>query len=59
MMDQDETLTLDGYTRQRSSRREQEEQSSDDSDLFLKMAREETAGNIRGPIRRVCWRIPR
>jgi hypothetical protein len=55
---EDETLTLDGYTRQRASRREQEEQSSDDSDLFLKLAREEPSGNIRGPIRRVRWRIP-
>lgn len=53
-MDQDETVRpLDGYNAQRSTRREQEEQSSDDSDLFLKLAREETAGNSRGPIRRV------
>jgi hypothetical protein len=57
-MDQDETVRpLDGYNAQRSSRREQEEQSSDDSDLFLKLAREETAGNSRGPIRRVRRRI--
>lgn len=58
-MDQDDTLrALDGYTPQRTSRRDQEEQSSDDSDLFLKLAREEAAGTTRGPIRRVCRRIP-
>lgn len=58
-MDQDETIRpLDGYSTQRLSRREQEEQSSDDSDLFLKLAREETLENGRGPIRRVCSRIP-
>lgn len=52
-MDQDETVRpLDGYNAQRLSHREQEEQSSDDSDLFLKLARDETVGNSRGPIRR-------
>ena len=58
---QDETLrALEGFDRvnsQRSSNREQEEQNSDDSDLFLKLAREEASMNnssIRGPIRRVC-----
>ncbi|KAH8595696.1 hypothetical protein B0O99DRAFT_686681 [Bisporella sp. PMI_857] len=54
-MEQDETLkVLDGFNSRRPSyiNREQEEQSSDDSDLFLKLAREE-AGNTRaGPIRR-------
>ena len=53
-MDQDDTVPpLDGYDAQRLSRREREEQSSEDSDLFLKLAREETAGASRGPIRRV------
>ena len=42
---------------QRSSNREQEEQTSDDSDLFLKVAQEEALTNnypARGLIRRVC-----
>lgn len=58
---QDETLrALEGFDRvnsQRSSNREQEEHNSDDSDLFLKLAREEASMNNpsgRGPIRRVC-----
>jgi len=54
-MDQDDTLrALDGFNSQRPPHRDQEEQSSDDSDLFLKLAREEATGNNRsGPIRRV------
>ena len=57
-MDQDETLkALDGYNTQRVPRRESEEQSSDDSDLFLKLAREENAGTTRGPIRRVSLSV--
>lgn len=58
---EDETLrALEAFDRvgpQRSSNREQEEQNSDDSDLFLKLAREEAPVNNplgRGPIRRVC-----
>ena len=58
---QDETLrALEGFDRvssQRPARLEQEEQNSDDdSDLFLKLAREESTMNIssnRDPIRRV------
>lgn len=57
---QDETLrALEGFDRissQRPSNLEQEEQNSDDSDLFLKLAREEASMNNspnRGPIRRV------
>ncbi|KAG0651815.1 hypothetical protein D0Z07_1315 [Hyphodiscus hymeniophilus] len=56
---QDETLrALEGFDRidsQRSSNREQEEQNSDDSDLFLKLAREEARANnpqARGLVRR-------
>ena len=58
---QDDTLRArEGFERansQRSSNREQEEQNSDDSDLFLKLAREEASVNNpsgRGPVRRVC-----
>ena len=58
---QDETLrALEGFdhaSSQRPSNPEQEEQNSDDSDLFLKLAREEASMNnssTRGPIRRVC-----
>ena len=58
---QDETLrALEGIDRiesQRSSNRENEEQNSDDSDLFLKLAREEastTRPPARGIVRRVC-----
>jgi hypothetical protein len=56
---QDETLRpVDGFDRtmgQRALNGEQEEQNSDDSDLFLKLAREEAANNLssRGLIRRV------
>lgn len=65
IMDQDETLrAIDGYGLHRTSNRDQDEQSSDDSDLFLKLAREEAVGSPRyGPIRRVCqasriiWRV--
>lgn len=58
-MDQDDTLrALDGFNSQRPSHRDQEEQSSDDSDLFLKLAREEATGKSRsGFIRRVRARI--
>ena len=54
-MDQDDTVRgLDGYNSRRPLNREQEEQSSDDSDLFLKLAREESAANSRsGIVRRV------
>jgi hypothetical protein len=58
---QDETLRalegLDRMNSQRPSNAEQDEQNSDDSDLFLKLAREEAPMNNssgRGPIRRVC-----
>ena len=55
-MDQDETVrgSLDGFNSRRPLNRDQEEQSSDDSDLFLKLARDESAGNNRsGVVRRV------
>lgn len=61
VMDQDDTLrALDGFNMQRASNRDQEEQSSDESDLFLKLAREENAviSPRTGPIRRVCSRLP-
>lgn len=53
-MDQDDTVRgQDGFNSRRPLNREQEEQSSDDSDLFLKLAREESAGNNRsGLVRR-------
>lgn len=57
---QDETLKVlegfDSVSSQRPSNPEQEEQNSDDSDLFLRLAREEASMNNslnRGPIRRV------
>lgn len=50
-MDQDDTLkALEGFNSQRLAARdrdEQTEQNSDDSDLFLKLAREEAAGAAR------------
>jgi len=54
-MDHDDTVRgLDGFNSRHPLNREQEEQSSDDSDLFLKLAREESAGSNRsGVIRRV------
>jgi hypothetical protein len=48
---------VDSVDSQRSSNREQEEQNSDDSDLFLKLAREDASMNTTsggGPTRQVC-----
>jgi len=60
-MDQDDTLkALEGFNSQRLAARdrdEQTEQNSDDSDLFLKLAREEAAGAARVN-RRVCSTAP-
>lgn len=55
---EDDTLKgLGGFSRHRGERgfsKDPEEQSSDESDLFLKLAREEEVGSPRsGPIRRV------
>ena len=56
-MDQDDTLkALEGFNAQRfvpRDRDEQNEQNSDDSDLFLKLAREESAAAVRPANRRV------
>ena len=56
-MDQDDTLkALEGFNAQRfvaRDRDEQNEQNSDDSDLFLKLAREESAATVRAANRRV------
>jgi hypothetical protein len=58
-MDQDDTLrALDGFNSQRPPHRE-EEQNSDDSDLFLKLAREEPTGTSRSGIRRVSVLLSR
>jgi hypothetical protein len=58
-MDQDDTLrALDGFNSQRPLHRE-EEQNSDDSDLFLKLAREEPTGTSRSGIRRVSVLLSR
>jgi hypothetical protein len=57
-MDQDDTLkALEGYNAQRFAARDRDdptEQNSDDSDLFLKLAREESAATARAANRRVC-----
>lgn len=56
-MDQDDTLkAFEGFSAQRflaRDRDEQPEQNSDDSDLFLKLAREESAATARTVNRRV------
>ncbi|KAG9247622.1 hypothetical protein BJ878DRAFT_414483 [Calycina marina] len=51
VMDQDDTVRgLDGFRSRRPVNGDQEEQSSDDSDLFLKLAREESTMNSRSGI---------
>jgi hypothetical protein len=60
-MDQDDTLkALEGFNSQRLTTRDRDEpneQNSDDSDLFLKLAREEAAGTARAVNRRVCTHL--
>ena len=60
-MDQDDTLkALEGFHVQRfvaQDRDEPAEQNSDDSDLFLRLAREESAATARTVNRRVCQHI--
>lgn len=56
-MDQDDTLkSLEGFNARLAGRDRDEhtEQNSDDSDLFLKLAREESAATVRAANRRVC-----
>jgi hypothetical protein len=54
-MEQDDTLkALEGFNSHRSPTRDQEEQSSDDSDLFLRLAREEAAAGRSGISRVRC-----